>query len=68
MDLEGPSIETSITASGSLKGAQIKETLTYIGKPTNTHGIIHGRGIGVIMAGASELATVTGEGIGRIDS
>ena len=40
----------------------------YIGRPTNTSGIIHGKGIGVIMAGESELATVTGEGIGRIDS
>ncbi len=68
LDIECPSIETSITASGSLKGAQIKETLTYIGRPTNTSGIIHGKGIGVIMTGESELATVTGEGIGRIDS
>lgn len=68
LDLAGPSIETSITASGSLKGVQIKETLTFIGRPTNSNGILHGKGIGVIMAGESELATVTGEGIGRIDS
>ncbi|HEY7079538.1 MAG TPA: hypothetical protein VH500_07550 [Nitrososphaeraceae archaeon] len=68
VDLAGPSIETSITASGSLKGVQIKETLTFIGRPTNSNGILHGKGIGVIMAGESELATVTGEGIGRIDS
>jgi hypothetical protein len=69
LDVEGPTIETSLTASGSLKGAQIKETLTFIGRPTNTgSGIIHGIGKGVIRAGESELATVTGEGIGRIDS
>jgi hypothetical protein len=67
LDVEGPSIETSVSVSGSLKGAQIKETLTFIGRPTNTSGIIHGKGIGVIMAGESELATYTGEGIGRID-
>jgi hypothetical protein len=66
LDVEGPSIETSVSVSGSLKGAQIKETLTFIGRPTNTSGIIHGKGIGVIMAGESELATYTGEGIGRI--
>ena len=41
-----------------------------MGKPTNTSGIIHGKGKAVIMAGESELATYTGEGIGigRIDS
>jgi hypothetical protein len=61
VDLAGPSIETSITASGSLKGVQIKETLTFIGRPTNSNGILHGKGIGAIMAGESE-------GIGRIDS
>jgi len=68
LDVEGPSVETSITASGSLKGVQIKETLTFIGSPTKSSGVLHGKGIGVIMAGESELATVTGEGIGRIDS
>jgi hypothetical protein len=67
LDVEGHSIETSVSVSGSLKGAQVKETLTFIGRPTNTSGIIHGKGIGVIMAGESELATYTGEGIGRID-
>jgi hypothetical protein len=67
LDVEGPSIETSLTASGSLKGVQMKEKLTFIGRPTNTSGIIHGIGKGVIMDGESELAIVTGEGIGRID-
>ena len=68
LDLDGPSIETSISASGSLKGVQLKEILTFIGRPTSTSGILYGKGIGVIMAGESELATVRGEGIGRIDS
>jgi hypothetical protein len=67
LDIEGPSIETSVSVSGSLKGIQIKETLSFIGKPANTRGIIHGKGIGVVMAGESELATYTGEGIGRVD-
>jgi hypothetical protein len=67
LDIESPSIETSVSVSGSLKGIQIKETLTFIGKPTNTRVIIHGKGIGVVMAGESELATYTGEGIGRVD-
>ncbi len=67
LDIEGPSIETSLSASGSLKGVQMKETITFVGKPTNTCGIIHGKGKAVIMAGESELATYTGEGIGRVD-
>src|SRR5262249_17941224 len=67
LDIECPSIETSVSVSGSLKGIQVKETLTFIGMPTNTHGIIHGKGIGVVMAGESNLGTYTGEGIGRVD-
>ena len=67
LDVEGPSIETSLSASGSLKGVQIKETITFVGRPTNTSGTIHGIGKGVVMAGQFELATYTGEGIGRVD-
>jgi hypothetical protein len=67
LDIEGPSIETSLSASGSLKGIQMKETITFVGKLTNTNGIIHGKGKAVIMAGESELATYTGEGIGRVN-
>ena len=67
LDVEGPSVETSVSVSGSLKGIQIKETLTFIGSPTNTRGVLHGKGIGVVMAGESDLATYTGEGIGRVD-
>jgi hypothetical protein len=44
LDLEGPSVETSIIASGRLKGVQIKETITFVGKLTNTSGIVHGKG------------------------
>ena len=38
LDVERPSIETSLSASGSLKGVQMKETITFVGKPTNTSG------------------------------
>jgi nitrous oxide reductase accessory protein NosL len=51
LDVEGPSSESSLTASGSIKGAQVMETLTFVARPTNTRGIIHGNGIGVIMTG-----------------
>jgi hypothetical protein len=68
LDVEGPTAETSVSASGSLKGVQIRETLTFIGRPTTANGVIHGKGIGVIIAGESELATYTGEGIGRTAS
>lgn len=55
LDVEGPTAETSVSASGSLKGVQIRETLTFVGRPTTANGVIHGKGIGVIMAGESEL-------------
>ena len=69
LDVEGPTIETSVSVSGSIKGTQVKETLTFEGRPTTTSkGVIHGKGKGVIMAGESELATYTGEGVGRVRS
>jgi hypothetical protein len=69
LDIEGPTIETSVSVSGSIKGTQVKETLTFEGRPTTTSkGVLHGKGKGVIMAGESELATYTGEGVGRPSS
>ena len=71
LDVEGPTIETSVSASGSIKGTQVKETLTFVGRPpppTTSKGVLHGKGKGVIMAGESELATYTGEGVGRLSS
>jgi hypothetical protein len=65
LDVEGPTIETSISASGSSRGTQVNESLTYIAKPL-AEGVLHGKGQGVIMAGGSEMATLAGEGIGRI--
>ena len=70
LDVEGPTIETSVSASGSIKGTQVKETLTFVGRPptTTSKGVLHGKGKGVIMTEESELATYTGEGVGRVSS
>jgi hypothetical protein len=69
LDVEGPTIEISVSVSGIIKGTQVKETLTFEGRPTTTSkGVLHGKGKGVIMAGESELATYTGEGVGRPSS
>ena len=69
LDVEGPTIEISVSVSGSIKGTQVKETLTFEGRPTTTSkGVLHGKGKGVIMAGESELATYTSEGVGRPSS
>ena len=69
LDVEGPTIETSVSVSGSIKGTQVKETLTFVGRPSTTSkGVLYGKGKGIIMAGESELATYTGEGVGRFSS
>ena len=65
LDAEGPIIETSVSASGSARGTQVNESITYVAKPVSS-GVLHGKGRGVIMAGNSEMATLEGEGIGRI--
>ena len=72
LDVEGPTIETSVSVSESIKGTQVKEILTFVGRPTTTtttsKRVLHGKGKGVIMAGELELATYTGKGVGRLSS
>jgi hypothetical protein len=73
LDIEGPTIETSVSVSGTMKGTQVQEMITFIGTPTTEKGVIHGVGKGVIIAaadggGVPEMITYTGEGIGRFSS
>ncbi len=67
LSVEGPRMETSISATGNLRGAQVTETLTYVASQTSK-GVLHGVGNGVIMSTEGELVTYTGEGIGKFDS
>ena len=67
LDAQGPTMETSVSAGGSVKGTQVNERLTFMAKPTSP-GVLHGVGQGVLMAGESEIASYTGEGIGRLSS
>jgi hypothetical protein len=67
LDSEGPTLETSVSARGSIKGTQVNETLTYVARLTSS-GVLHGEGHGVIMAGESDLASYAGEGVGRLTS
>ena len=67
LDSEGPTLETSVSARGSVKGTQVNETLTFVARPTSA-GVLHGKGHGVIMAGESDLVSNTGEGVGRLTS
>jgi hypothetical protein len=41
------------------------QTVSYVAKPVSA-GVLHGNGQGVIMAGESEMATYTAQGIGRL--
>jgi hypothetical protein len=75
LDVEGPTIEISVSVSGTMKGVPVQEMLTFIGTPTTEKGIIHGVGKGVVTAlgdavegggGEPEMVTYTGEGIGRL--
>jgi hypothetical protein len=75
LESEGPMIETSESVSGTMKGIQVEEMITFIGTPTVEKGVIHGLGKGVIMAagcgvggGVPEMVTYTGEGVGRFSS
>jgi hypothetical protein len=60
-DVEGTTMETSVSASGTLKGVQVTETLTYMASPSS-QGALDGVGNGIIQSSDGEIATYTGEG------
>jgi hypothetical protein len=64
-DIEGPTIETSISASGSLRGVQVTELLTYIASPHRIE-CCSGIGNGIIRTLDGKITSYTGEGIGRL--
>jgi len=65
MDVEGPTMETSVLIEGSFRRTEVKQHMTYISKPISP-GVVHGKAKGVMMSGGSEMVVSTGEGIGRI--
>jgi hypothetical protein len=67
LDVEGPTMETSLSFTGTIRGTPAKETVTFVGRPSSP-GVFHGEGQGVIMAGESEMATFTAEAFGRISA
>jgi hypothetical protein len=78
LDVEGPTIETSVATKGTIRGVQVQEIITFVGRPTAEKGVLHGVGQGVITTttstassaggGEPEMVTYTGEGVGRISS
>jgi hypothetical protein len=74
LDIEGPTIETSVATKGIIKGVQVQEIITFTARPTVEKGVLHGVGQGVITTtagsagGEPEMVTYTGEGVGRISS
>ena len=75
LDIEGPTIETSVATKGTIKGVQVQEIITFTGRPTEEKGVLHGVGQGVITTttagsagGEPEMVTYKGEGVGRISS
>ena len=70
LDVEGgePKIETTFSATGNYRGVETTATVTYWGS-LRPGGAIYGEGQGVLMSkDGQEMATWTGQGIGRVTS
>lgn len=63
LDIEGPTMEISISAKGSAKEIQVDGSITFVTRPSSP-GVLRGKGQGILMSG-EETATFTAEGIGR---
>jgi len=66
VDVDGPSMEISVSLGGNMRGTQVTESATYVNRPTNTPGAFYGKGQGIVMAGEPGVVTFTGEGFGRV--
>ena len=53
LDVEGPTLETSVATKGTIRGVQVQDIITFIGRPTAEKGVLHGLGQGVITATSS---------------
>ena len=67
LDTEGPAMETNVSATGNIMGTNIRVMLTYMSKSVST-GVLHGWGNGVVMSSEGDVASYTGEAIGKINS
>jgi len=67
LDVEGPTMETNVSIDGSIRGTHVRQHLTYVAKPVSP-GVLNGKAKGVTIAGETEMAVSTGEGIGRVTS
>lgn len=65
LDAEGPTVETSVSASGSVRGTQANESITFVAKLVS-EGVVRGKGQGLIMVGNSEMATAEADAFGRM--
>ena len=70
LDVEGgtPKMETSFSATGKYRGVEATDMGTYWSTP-RPGGAIHGEGQGVLVSkDGQEMATWTGQGVGRFIS
>jgi hypothetical protein len=70
LDIEGPTIETTITGTGTIiNGIEVTDIVTYWSKPSSSlqdnEKVFYAEGQGVISTKDGEIATWKGYGIGR---
>lgn len=60
----GPKVEVSVQASGTLAGVDVTDVITFwsVARPDGT---MLGEGHGVIMSASGDVASYSGQGIGR---
>lgn len=61
----GPRLEVSYQANGTMLGVEITDMGTYVSE-VRPDGSLHGRGQGVLMAHEGDIVTWTGEGVGHV--
>jgi hypothetical protein len=69
LDIEGPTVETSISGTGIIKGVDVTDVVTYWSRPSaGDKNVFYAEGQGIILSKEGEMASWKGYGIGRYNN
>jgi hypothetical protein len=69
LDTEGPTVETTISGTGIMKGVDVTDIVTYWSRPSESdRNVFYAEGQGIILSKEGEMASWKGYGIGHYNN
>lgn len=69
LDTKGPTVETTISGTGIIKGVDVTDIVTYWSRPSESdRNVFYAEGQGIILSKEGEMASWKGYGIGHYNN